>query len=396
MFRRTLLFSLCALLALPVRGQTRDIGDVVIDADLRTTTIRIAGAPELRALAETAFRVHGRYRIVADRPAFTFTFTPAGANQVRIEITGGNPARTVFQETVTGTSQRNALFRAADAAVRQTSGLPGFFAGRLTFLSERSGHPEVYVGDLFFGEVFQLTNDRSLAVSPRWAPDGSRIIYTTYFRSGAPDLWIIDLATRNRTVFADFKGTNSGGRFSPDGRSIAAVFSSSGNPEIYIGSATARQFRRLTTNSSIEASPAWSPDGQRLIFTSDRDGRPQLFTMPATGGAMTRVPTNISGYCAEPDWSAANPNLVAFTVAQAGSFQVAVWDFSKRTSVVVTRGPGDSIEPVWAADGRHIIYTARSPNARRLMIVDTETGRATQLSPANFGHVSSADYLPPR
>ncbi len=62
-----------------------------------------------------------------------------------------------------GTSARNALLRAADVAVKASSGLNGFFASRLAFISERTGHPEVYTGDLFSGEVKQITNDRAQA-----------------------------------------------------------------------------------------------------------------------------------------------------------------------------------------------------------------------------------------
>lgn len=374
----------------------RDIGNVDIAADTRVVSVRIAGDNDLRPIAETAFRTHGRYRVTADRAAYTLTFTAPGATQVRVEISTGSPARTVYAETVSGTSKRNALFRAADAAVRQTCGLPGYFASKLAFISDRTGKSEVYTSDLFFGEVFQITNDRADALSPRWSPDGSRIAYTSYFGTGFPDIYVIDVASRQRKPLATFKGTNTGARFSPDGSRVAMVLSGEGNSEIYVKPAAGGAVKRLTRSPSVESSPAWSPDGSRLVFTSDRDGGPQLFQMSAAGGSMTRIPTNISGYCAEPDWSVANPNLIVFTIRMGRGFVLAVYDFSTGKSTPVATGSGDAIEPSWLADGRHVVFTARGPNTRRIMIVDTETGKTTALSPSALGQVSHAHALAPR
>jgi TolB protein len=72
-----------------------------------------------------------------------------------------------------------------------------------------------------------------------------------------------------------------------------------------------------------------------------------------------------------------------------------VFDQKTGTSKIVTRAPKDAIEPVWLADGRHIICTYRAANSRMLYIVDTESGKATRLSPTAMGNTSSASYLAP-
>ena len=395
MFR--ILFSLvfAGVLAVSAAAQTQKELTVVLDgSQLKTKAVRITGSPELTGIAQTAFKTHGAFRLAPTGAAYTLNFTSAGANQVQLAITTGTPARSVLSQTVTGTSTRNALFRAADLAVQQITGQPGYFAGRLTFISERTGHREVYTSDLFFGEVVQVTHDNAQALSPRWSPDGGRIIYTSFFRSGSPDIYIMNPGTGQRTSFASFKGTNSGARFSPDGGRVAAVLSAGGNQEIFVASASGQGFRRVTNSPSIEASPVWSPDGGRLLFTSDRNGRPGLFTMSAAGGAMTAVPTNISGYCAEPDWSRAKPNLIAFTAGVGSGFQIAVYDMSTRKSEIVTRG-GDAIESCWLADGRHLLCTRRSAGSRQIVIVDTEnTARnPVAISPSSLGQVSGANYL---
>jgi TolB protein len=184
-------------------------------------------------------------------------------------------------------------------------------------------------------------------------------------------------------------------RFSPNGQQVAMVLSGEGNPEIYVSTAQGRQVARRTRTAAVEASPCFSPDGSQLVYTSDAAGGPQLYLMPAGGGQSRRLATNISGYCAEPDWSRGNPNLIAFTVRVGRGYQIAVHDLSGRTPTrIVSKAPGDAIEPVWLADGRHLIYTQRSPNARRLFILDTETSRATAISAAGV-QVSEASVHGP-
>jgi TolB protein len=73
-------------------------------------------------------------------------------------------------------------------------------------------------------------------------------------------------------------------------------------------------------------------------------------------------------------------------------FQIAVYDFSTRQATQVSAAPLDAIEPCWLADGRHLLYTARQANQRSLWILDTETRKATRISPSALGLVSQASY----
>ena len=386
-------FLLGLALVAPLFAQ-RDIGTVDVTGDTTTIPITVSSAsPELQNLALTAFSVHGRYRLVASSGAYAITFAPAGANQVTVSIAKGGAA--IASETVTGSNQRNALLRAADVAVNRTSGLRGFFAGRLAFVGEKSGKSEIYTSDLFFGDTLKWTAEGKQIVSPRWSPDGSKIVFTSY-RTGFPDIYVLELNNRRISLLASFKGTNSGGRYSPDGSRVAMVLSGEGNPEVYVGNAQGRQIHRLTTNQSVEASPTWSPDGSRLIVVSDAAGGPQLYVMSASGGGMTRLNTSVSGYCAEPDWSLADPGKITFTAKVGRGYQVAVFDLkSGAPARIVSKAPMDAIEPMWLADGRHVICTFRAANTSSLYLLDTESGKAARLSPAALGNVLSASYLAP-
>jgi TolB protein len=383
-----------ALVASPLFAQ-RELGDVVITADLKTIPVIVTGStPELNTLANLAFSAHGRYRRVTSGGTYDIKFTAVSGNQVQVTVTkGGAP---VLSQIAQGTSTRNALLRAADLAVKATSGLKGFFASRLAFISERTGKQEIYTGDLFFGEVKQITRDNAQAMSPRWSPDGGKVIYTSFYKSGFPDIFLLDLNSLQRTTFVSLKGTNMGARFSPTGGQVAMVLTGEGNPEIYVSNAQGRGIARRTRTSAVEASPCFSPDGTRLVFTSDSAGGPQLYTMSAMGGAPQRLVTNLSRYCAEPDWSKGDVNKIAFTAGMGKGFQIGVLDLSGKTPTkIVSKAAMDAVEPSWLGDGRHLIYTARAANSRSLYILDTETGKSTRISPSAMGQTSQASVWGP-
>jgi TolB protein len=391
------LVLLLALTAAPAALAQRKIGEVTINIDKDKVPVHVSGAtPELQALALQAFGAHGRYKLVASGGAYDIRFSPVSGTQVRVDITKGLTATPFASEIAMGTNLHHALFRAADLAVEKTNGLGlrGFFTARLAFIGEGTGKKDIYTSDLFFspGEVKKVTADNALALSPRWSPDGAKIIYTSFYKSGFPDIFQIDLASRQRTTFVSFRGTNSGARFSPNGAQVAMVLSGEGASEIYVSNAQGRQVARRTRSDAVKSSPCFSPDGARLVFAMEPG--PQLYVMSAAGGSPQRLSTGFT-YAAEPDWSRAAPNKIACTVRVGSRYQIAVYDFSKGSAEVVSKADFDGIEPSWLADGRHLVYTARDRSSSVLSILDTETGQSKRISPASIGAALQASVWTP-
>lgn len=332
-------------------------------------------------LLRAAFSVHGAYETVESMQAASFgiRIDPVGGAGARLVITSGSPEQTLHTETFAGDTVRAATFKALDRAIFKTSGKPGFFSGRLAFVGEDSGSKEIYTSDPLFGGIVRLTSDNAEAVRPRWSPDGGYIVYTSY-KTGAPFIHRLDVRQNRRDVIADFKGTNLGARYSPDGSRIAMVLTGRSNADVWIREANGT-LTNLTRSQGLEAAPAWSPDGTRIVYSSDQGGGNQLYVIPSAGGTARRLATNLSGYCAEPDWNPVEPNKILFTAAQNSGFQIAVFDTQTGKSAWITReGSGDAIEGQWLNDGRHIIYTYRRANSRQVKIVDTVTLRSSVVS----------------
>ena len=370
--------------------------DLTRQAGVKLLAVRISsGHPEIGNLMARAFSAHGAYLVRGNGAVdFHFRFTWQGGKAVRLEIESGDPPKVLFTETLSGRDWRNAALLAGDMAIRKTVGEPGFFGGQIAFIGGSHGTGEVYVSDPFFGSVRRLTEDESACLSPRFSPDGRFILYTGYYRNGFPDVYRIDQLTGERTVFASFRGSNSGATYSPSGTEVALVLSGSGNAELYRADSGGRNIVRLTrTKDAVEADPSWSPDGRSIVFTSDRLGRPQLYRVPSRGGASERLRTNISGICAEPACNPINPDLIAFTIAQGRRFAIALFDVREGRSRVLTPGPGDALEATWTNDGRHLIYTSGKGSRRRLVLLDVETGKSTGLQGNWSGNAYQADFV---
>ena len=95
--------------------------------------------------------------------------------------------------------------------------------GKLAFVAQNGKQQEIYTSDLFFRNVRRLTRDGSYSQHPRWSPDGRKLLYTGYYRTGFPDIFLIDLDTGRRVTIAQYKGLNTGATFSPNGQAMAMV-----------------------------------------------------------------------------------------------------------------------------------------------------------------------------
>ena len=389
-----LLIASFSLQTSTVSAESINIGEAVRQSEGRLAIAVDSTDEALAKLARRAFALHGGYMVTtAAKSAFTFQIERASDSSVTLTIGSGQPVQEQLRRVVPGRDLQNATLRACDLAVEATLHIKGFFAGKLAFIGKQRGVSEVYTSDLLFNRVRPLTADRALVTGPSWSPDGTKLLYTTYYKTGFPDIYMIDLLSGRKIPVATYKGTNSGGEYSPNGRSVAMSLSSAGNAEIFVAASIDSKPRRLTINKSLETSPTWSPDGRRLAFTSDARGKPQIYEMSANGGPMRRIPTNVSSYCSEPTWNPIKENLIAFTAAVSGGFQIALYDFKTRSSQILTTVSQSAVEPTWMNDGRHLVFTQRQNGRMRLMLLDTETKKVSSLHVPDFGDASSASFV---
>jgi len=352
--------------------------DIIYHAAKRSLVNVTSGTPELAQLMQHAFSIHGAFDLAAPSQAeYTLRFESSGMNHVTVSVTG----KMNFTAEATGASWREAAYRAADAVVQKITNLPGIFAGKLAFMSERMGGREIFSSDLF-GQppVLQLTTYKRNSYDPHWSPDGTKLLYTSDFSSGFPDIILLNTVTHQQRVFMSKQGTNTGAVFSPDGAHVAMILSATGNSELYVCDADGSNLRHLTQTAAsareaapIKSSPCWSPDSKQIML--DVDPGPLLYEVSVGGGALRAVAPKYYSQSFDPAWNPRDPDIVAF-MTQTGGSQIATFSFSTGKVSVLT----DGSEPCWANDGRHLIITRRDHGKDQLYLFDTITSKISALT----------------
>ena len=375
-------------------GALERLPDIVADGRMRNIPIHVNSSNEwVKKLSQKAFSLHGAFDLkYSEENAYVLKFNRILERKVYLNLSYGS---NTIELSAGGENLKDAVLRSSDKVVQSILKIPSFFAGKIVFIGEQNGFKEVWQSDMLFYEAKALTQNRSDSLSPHWSPDGGKILYTTYFDSGFPDLFLIEnhMGVLKQRPFANFKGINTGGTFSPNGLSVAIILTQSGNPEVHIANTSGKRIRRLTKNTSLETSPDWSPDSSRIVFTSDSLGNPQLYVMDIEKGSVERLKTGLSSYLDQGDWNPTNSDLIAFTMLVGGKFQIGLYDIVQKKGRVLTSDSTDSIDPCWLNDGRHLIFTRKSKDQRQLCLLDTKNTRVMPLSSKKFGKASQADFV---
>jgi len=288
----------------------------------------------------------------------------------------------VFQKTCAGGNPRAVAHQMADEIVQRIAQKRGIAQTKIAFVANGTGQKELYVMDYDGANVRRMTNDRVLTARPRFGPNRSTLVFTSY-RGGWPDIYLIrDINAPSLVCVASYPGLNTGGAISPDGRKLAMILSRDGNPELYVKDLTTGALTRLSRSRQAESSPCWSPDGSQICFVSDRAGSPQLYLTSVNGGEARRI--TFGGYRTEPDWApwSPDPNApdICFTVRAGRQFQIGVMNSRGGGEAMLTGDGYDNEDPTWAPDGRHIVFTKAVNRRKSLYILDAFSGRAIELN----------------
>ena len=277
--------------------------------------------------------------------------------------------------------------RFADRILFLLTGEQGPFDSRIAFISTREGgFKELWVARADGTGARQLTRNRTINLSPGWAPDAERLLLTSY-RDGRPRLYELSTRTLQLRQLLGGPGFVVGGRFSPDGQQIAVAREQQrGNSEIVLMSPRGEGVRLLTDDRGIDVSPTWSPDGTQVAFCSSRDGTPQIYVATLATGEVRRL-TYGGSYNTSPSWSPTG-RQIAFTGRVKGQFQIFVHDLSSGLTSQITNAVGDSTGASWSPDGRYLVFASTRRGRGEIYLSDAQ-GRVQRRLITTAGDDSS-------
>lgn len=284
---------------------------------------------------------------------------------------------------------RAAAHRIADTIYERLIGEPGIFSTRIAYVVKSTGRFELQISDADGMNAQTALASREPIISPTWSPDGTRLAYVS-FEAKKPIVYVHSLATGQRHVAANFKGSNSAPAWSPDGKKLAVVLSKDGGSQMYLVNADGSGVERLASSQGIDTEPQFSRDGQFIYFTSDRGGSPQIYRIPAGGGEAQRV-TFEGSYNVTPRLSP-DSNSMAFISRNNARFQLTLMDLATKQTQILTDSAKDE-SPSFSPNGRMIIY-ATEIGGRGVLAAVSGDGRVKQKLSVQVADVREPSWGP--
>jgi len=134
--------------------------------------------------------------------------------------------------------------------------------------------------------------------NPDWSPAGELVVARGSVN--ATGLIVMDTGGGNRRQLT-LNPTDSSPDWAPVGNRIAFMRQTDGNWDIWTINSDGTGETKLTSDGSTDGLPAWSPDGKSIAFLSNRNGPWAIWVMNSDGGNERKLfNTGCSSYATGP------------------------------------------------------------------------------------------------
>lgn len=324
----------------------------------------------------------------------TCTYTSIGQSlELEVRLYDVFRARRVFTKRLLGrqAEYRALAHRLSNEIIYFLTGQKGMFLSRLAYVNRyqknNEAQKELFVCDIDGHNTKQLTFDKSLAMLPRWCPEGKRLLYVSY-KDGGPMLYLKDLDTGVDQRISGRTGLNIGADWAPEGGKIVLTLSHGDNPDIYTMDLKGNILDRQTRHWGIDVSPVFSPDGRKIAFVSNRSGSPQIYIKDLESDEVRRL-TFEGRYNTSPAWS--STNRIAFTGMDGGRFDIFTINEDGSGLQNLTQGRGNNEDPCWSPDGRYLAFSSNRDGGYHIYMM-TAGGRNQRRITFQDGQQSSPNW----
>jgi serine/threonine protein kinase/Tol biopolymer transport system component len=169
-----------------------------------------------------------------------------------------------------------------------------------------------------------------------------------------------------------------GPAISSDGRNIAFSVRQHGKKLLYVMQADGTNARIVADSLDLQGAPAWTPDGQSITSAADDHGVPHLFRVPVDGRSPSLF---VQEYSVDPVW-APDGRFVVYSGPEIGttySVKAVTPEAAAHSlpALTLTRG---TRHLAFLRGGRALVLLRGDIQHKNLWLIDLETGAERQLT----------------
>jgi dipeptidyl aminopeptidase/acylaminoacyl peptidase len=239
--------------------------------------------------------------------------------------------------------------------------------------------------------------------SPRYSPDGRWISFISA-KGGNPEIWIWSTADGRERQLTRLgaSGINSYS-WAPDNGSIAFAVNLFGNYDIWTVSIPGGEARRLTREETLDVYPYWTPDSRKLLYVrlDDRWVNHEVVEIDPTGGSPRVVTTNEDFFDYGAGGTFGYPMVspdgrtVMFRSHRSGWVNYWLAPLAGGEPRPLAAEDADQSEASWSPDGRSVAFTSNRNGTHSLKVVPAAGGQARVLvAPPGMGMVQNPAWSP--
>jgi Tol biopolymer transport system component/DNA-binding winged helix-turn-helix (wHTH) protein len=199
-----------------------------------------------------------------------------------------------------------------------------------------------------------------------WAPDGSRFTYEVRTGTHSAQIFLYTIKSHQNLALTDNQSLNADPSFSPDGNQIVFVSDRDKNANIYVMQIDGSNLRRLTDDQYFDNYPVFSPDGTEVAFQSNReDEHVEVYLKNLNDNTPPRrITHSSSGMGIGPKCWSRDGTQMLFYMDRNGKGQIVLADIDPPLQPVLSDDTADLNYPRPSADGKQILYEARTSEHR--------------------------------